>query len=60
MHPRLEQRAVVSYLAQVAAGLVPFVALAMTLDAYVAAEALVATVIVATVAVGNLLLCNRL
>jgi hypothetical protein len=60
MEHRPKQRRLASYLAQVTAGLIPFAVLAVTLNAYVAAEAIVAAVIVAVSAIGNLLLRNEL
>jgi hypothetical protein len=50
-HPRLAK-----YLAQVAAGLIPFGVLAVTIHAYVAAEAIVAAVIVVATVTAELVL----
>jgi hypothetical protein len=50
-HPR-----VAKYLAQVAAGLIPFGVLAVSVHAYVAAEAIVATVIVIATVTAELVL----
>ena len=55
-----KQAGLAGYLARVAAGLVPFAVLAITLNAYIAAEAIVAAVIIATTAAGNLLLRHEL
>jgi hypothetical protein len=56
MERRPNHRQVASYLGEVAAGLIPFGLLALAIHAYVAAEALVAAIIVAVAFTGDLLL----
>jgi hypothetical protein len=56
----MKQRRLVFYLAQVAAGLIPFAALAVALHDYVAGEAIVAAVIVTATATANLLIRDEL